>query len=325
MTKVVIQVPTVKFDDNGFNKVLAIIDKVTSAPKNNFDFDFSGCARLDHHAVVVLGGLARYIDYQNSVAQRTVSNIFKSNPFSTAGAMFLVTSMSPLISNQLIQNNFLKYFSRDSFQGYPSGDYIGYREHKNILDADKIAQHLNENWLSDEKIKLSDLLKSAVVSRIFEIFMNAYGHGTSIQSIEKLGVYSCGQYDKKEKKLNLSVLDFGPGIVANVRKNQAHILNNVDAMHWALARGNSTRTDSQHINMPRGLGFDLLSAFVKLNEGEMRIYSNNICAKLIAGNGFIVEKSKFDFTGTLVSIRINCDDSYYQFLSEKKKDQKQYF
>ena len=47
--------------------------------------------------------------------------------------------------------------------------------------------------------------------------MNAYGHGTSIQPIEKLGVYSCGQYDKKEKKINLSVLDFGLGIVKNVR------------------------------------------------------------------------------------------------------------
>ena len=201
MSKIVIQVPTIKYDDNGFNQLLNIVNSVISDPKHNFDFDFTKCSRLDHHGVVVLGGLARYVDYHNSVGQRAVATIFQSSHFSTAGVMFLVNTMNSLISKQLIKNNFLSYFSQEDFNGYPKGDYIGYREHKSYLDADKIAEHLNYQWLSGDKVKLSTKLKEALVSKIFEIFMNAYGHGASIQEISKLGVYSCGQYDEKEKNL----------------------------------------------------------------------------------------------------------------------------
>ncbi|WP_219843867.1 hypothetical protein [Aliivibrio sifiae] len=230
--------------------------------------------------------------------------------------MFDINSMNDLIREKLIENNFLSHFSQENFSGYAKGDYIGYREHTTLLDEDNIAEHLNEQWLSDDKVSLSSALKNEIVSRIFEIFMNAYGHGTSIQDLRELGVYSCGQYDKKEKTLCLSVLDFGPGIVKNVRQYKSDIKSDIDAMQWALIKGNSTGTDSIKEGMPRGLGFDLLSQFVKLNKGEMRIYSNSVFAKILGNNDFIINNSKYHLPGTLVSIKINCDNRYYQFKSE---------
>jgi hypothetical protein len=325
MTKIRIIVPTIKNDDNGFNLVIGIINEVTSNPKNNFDFDFSKCSRLDHHGVVALGGLARYVNYQNSTFSRSISGLFNSNVLATAGVMFDVNSMSDLIGEKLISNNFLSHFTQLGFEGYSTGDYIGYREHTTVLDEDNIAEHLNDQWISDEKVSLSPALKESVVSRIFEIFMNAYGHGAAIQEVVKLGVYSCGQYDKKDKTLNLSVLDFGPGIVNNVMKHKQEIKNDLNAMKWALTRGNSTGTDSIRENMPRGLGFDLLAEFVKINEGEMRIFSNGVCAKLKNGNDFVVERSKYDLSGTLVSIKINCDDKHYKFKSEITDGQFKFF
>jgi hypothetical protein len=155
--------------------------------------------------------------------------------------------------------------------------------------------------------------------------MNAYGHGVSVQHIEKLGVYSCGQYDKKEKKLNISVLDFGPGIVENVRKKRSEITNSIDAMKWALVKGNSTGTDSHVAEMPRGLGLELLHAFVSANDGELRIYSNDVKVVSNKKEGIIVEKSKEFLSGTLVSIKINCDGRTYQLSSESPESHPQYF
>ncbi|EHD0100674.1 hypothetical protein MOU97_000636 [Vibrio vulnificus] len=317
MSKIKVPVPTIKYDDNGFHQILKIADTITSAPKNNFDFDFSRCSKLDHHGVVLLGGLARYVNFQNTRVARTLIGILSAQSFATAGVMFDVNSMSDLIRERLIENNFLSHFSQENFSGYASGDYIGYREHNNHLDEDNIAEHLSEQWLSDDKVRFSATLKDVIISKIFEIFMNAYGHGASVQDLNELGVYSCGQYDRKEKTLCLSVLDFGPGIASNVRKFKGDIQSDVEAMRWALVRGNSTGTDSVKEGMPRGLGFDLLGEFVKLNLGEMRVYSNGAYAKICEGNDFVVGTHDFNFPGTLVSIKINCDDRYYRFKSEE--------
>ena len=96
-------------------------------------------------------------------------------------------------------------------------------------------------------------------------------------------------------------------------------------MKWALVRGNSTGTDSKGIHMPRGLGFDLLSDFVKLNKGEMRIYSNTVVASIKGGNDYHIEKSKYELSGTMVSIKIDCNGRFYCFESEKANAAHQYF
>lgn len=317
MSKIRIQVPTIKYDDRGFHQIMKVAEIITSAPKNNFDFDFSRCSKIDHHGVVMLGGLARYVNYQNSKFIRPLLGISNAQSFATAGVMFDVNSMNDLIRERLIENNFLSHFSQENFSGYASGDYIGYREHNNQLDEDNIAEHLSEQWLSDDKVRLSSVLKDVIISKIFEIFINAYGHGASVQGLRLLGVYSCGQYDRKEKTLCLSVLDFGPGIANNVRRFKDDIQSDVEAIKWALVRGNSTGTDSVKAGMPRGLGFDLLGEFVKLNLGEMRIYSNGAYAKICNGNDFVVLNHETSFPGTLVSIKINCDDRQYRFKSEE--------
>lgn len=325
--KKTIIIPSVKDDDSGFDRILKISDAIFQNPKQHFDFNFTNCSKLDHNGVVLLGGLARYVDYQNTKTSKAIASILNSSAFSNAGVMFKVDTMNPLISTQLINNNFLSHFSRASFEGYPAGDYIGYREHHSLLDSDKIATHLNKQWLSQDKLLMSENLKRSIVSRIFEIFMNAYGHGTSVQPIEKLGVYSCGQYDKKDKTLSLSVLDFGPGIVENVRKHIGNpTLGSSEAIAWALRRGNSTRTDSGGINMPRGLGFDLLNEFIDLNRGELKIYSNDVKAVSKSRGSYDISSMELNFPGTLVSIKINCNnDFYYRFNTDPPAPNAHYY
>ncbi|WP_353171837.1 hypothetical protein [Acinetobacter rudis] len=204
----------------------------------------------------------------------------------------------------------------DNSYPYEQGDYIGYLEHKNTLDETTLTEYLESGWLSKNRLKLSPQLKSEIISRIVEIFMNSYGHGVSNQVHHNLGVYSCGEYDSKLKQLHLSVLDFGIGIAKNVMTTHLDITDQVDALNWALQQGNSTNTDSINTDIPRGLGFELLRKFVMANEGKLRIYSNSVQACTTSNGVFETQESKFSFPGTLVSITINCDDKYYILTNE---------
>ncbi len=182
---------------------------------------------------------------------------------------------------------------------------------------------MSEQWLTDEKIKLSEELKQAIVSRIIEIFMNAYGHSFKDQN-SPIILISCGQYLRKEKKIKLTVLDFGCGIIENVKSHLNNYIDDNEAMKWALKTGNSTKTDSIEIDIPRGLGFGLLSEFATVNKGELRVFSNSCEARAIGNNSYSVSSIKTPFKGTLVNISINCDGRYYSFVSETANG-KQYF
>lgn len=320
MERSFIEIPSIRDDEKGYNFLFRLAVNIITNPYKHFDFNFKKCAILDQNAVAMLGGLARYVDAHNTVLNSIRNGLFMPS----CGVMFQVDSMSQLISNHLIENNFLSHFGKEDYKGYPEGDYIGYRQHLQYLDPNEIAMHLNQQWLSDEKISISPDLKNAIVSRIIEIFMNAYGHG--VEKNKKLGlvVTSCGQYLKKERILKLSVVDFGCGIIENVKAHLKNAIDDVNAMQWALETGNSTKTDSLDENIPRGLGFGLLSQFVSANSGDLSVYSNSCCAKVIRNADYSVSKMKIPFNGTMVNISINCDGRHYKFVSDSTGTE-QYF
>lgn len=320
MKRYKVELPSIKDDESGFDYLLKLMAKVIADPYCYFDFNFRSVSVLDQNAVAVLGGLARYVDAHNSLANKGLGNLMLPK----AGVMFEVDSMSTLIRDQLVNNNFLSHFTSANYAGYPQGSYIGYRQYTDYLDANEIALHLRDEWLSDDKLRISQSLKNAIISKIFEIFMNAYGHGADLTKIEGLGVVSCGQYGRKEKNIKLTVLDFGPGIIENVRNHLGIDISDIDSMKWALEMGHSTRTDSLNTDIPRGLGFGLLQEFVKVNEGSLKIFSNSCCATVDKKGMFVVEELRNSFSGTLVNISINCDDRYYRFASDDAESE-QYF
>jgi anti-sigma regulatory factor (Ser/Thr protein kinase) len=310
-SKITINLPSLRDDSNGYRYLFKLLSQVREFPELSYDMNFKNCSRIDQNGVAVLGAIARFLDADS----RDSRSFFKRLTLPKGGVMFQVDSMSSLIRDELIGNNFLSHFTQEHFYGYPVGDYIGYREHLEILDPNEIADHLSYQWLSDEKISISEKLKSAIVSRIFEIFMNAYGHGSQKVDRGWPGVISCGQYDSKEGQLKLSVIDLGPGIIENVCEYHSTRLSGKLAMEWALESGNSTRTDSPD-DIPRGLGFGLLREFATVNQGELKIYSNTHCATIKNGQGYVVEKMKTSLDGTMVSITINCDNRHYALISE---------
>lgn len=314
-----IDIPSIRDNIQGYDYLLKLSRLIVENPDDYFVFNFNKCAVLDQNAVAILGGLARYIDAYRKSKNTTTRNFYKRLLLPHNQITFQTESMSQPLLRHLTSNQFLPHITKQDNLFLPREDSIGYMQHMDYMDTNEIADHLNYHWLSDERISISPTLKQSIVSRMLEIFLNAYGHGVERNHMPGLGVTSCGQYFKNAKKLKLTVVDFGYGIISNVKKHFSATNPNLDdasAMKWALEMGNSTKTDSLNMNIPRGLGLDLLRDFVKINGGALSVYSNSCCAKVDEKGIYVVSEMKNPFAGTIVNIAIICDDRHYKFISE---------
>ncbi len=82
-------------------------------------------------------------------------------------------------------------------------------------------------------------------------------------------------------------------------------------MRWAFQRGASTNSGG----IGRGLGLDLLKAFVKANSGSLEVYSNDGYARIDSSQE-IYEARQSSFQGTIFNISLTCNEAYYHFASE---------
>lgn len=263
--------------------------------------------------------------FNNKEVLQFIVNLVQENNANKIGVMFNVESMSNQLKNQLIYCNFLSHFIAEYTTPYKEGKYIGFRMHKKGDNSDSIIQHIQNEWLTDERVTMSPSLKEDIVSRIFELYQNAFGHGISKSKIP-LDVISCGEYDAQNETITLCIVDLGGGICQNVidfaflnEKLSAQIIDNKTALQWALKRGNTTKTDSIVEDMPRGVGLDLLKEFVHLNSGSLEIYTNDCKASINEQGNYEVTTLPFNFKGTMAVITINCDKNViYSYENEPK-------
>lgn len=187
------------------------------------------------------------------------------------------------------------------------GNSIPYREYFE-QDEDGIVEDLRRNWLGRGWISISDALADEVVGQMWEIFANAFEHSDT-----PVGVFSCGQYFKSRRVLSLAVADFGVGIPSNVRLHLSQPgLSASEALRWAFQRGTTT---SRRLDGPRGIGLDLLKELVRTNNGNMLVYSHDGFASIDL-RGETYENRGLFFEGTLVQIRLLCDDKHYMLSNE---------
>lgn len=311
-----IELPPIRDDSKGYDYLTRLTQAVISRPEPRYIFDFSKCSTISHNGLAVLGGIADFL--RQYEAKKRI--LWRIPAFELEKVSLSLDSMSSYLRERIRNFGFFNYVNPDHGITF-NEDYIGYREHRAVLEDAQIINHLQDSWLTHEKLNASKPLKSAIVSSIYEIFVNAYGHGLK-ENAENKSVISCGHYEKKEKKLSLSVFDLGGGIVDSVQR-YTDITDSERAFEWALEAGNSTRTDSPP-DMPRGLGFGILREFISVNKGSIRICSDSYIATVNASGDYEVNSIGGHIPGTLVSLTINCDDLHYRFASENT-DAPKYF
>jgi hypothetical protein len=278
-----IYIPTT-FSSKQFECLIAIVSPILQkGTPSEITLDFSKCKFLGHHAVAIIGSLAHYMSAKT-----------------TSSLKLDLSTLEPKIHKNLEQNGFLKHMG----QGVEpwGGNSIPFR-HDETFQKDDLIQYLTSKWLGKGWINISHNLKSLIVTTVLEIYLNAFEHSGS-----DMGVFSCGQFYPKLRRLQLTILDLGVGIPQNVRSFQSRPdLSAPESIQWALARGNSTKP---LLNTARGVGLDTMQQFIRLNQGKLRIYSHGGYVKLSQNppeyGGQIIP-----FQGTIVKISLICDEAYY--------------
>lgn len=293
MEQTVIRIPTLNDNPADFIKLFEIYDQ-SNCNFKNVCFDFTGCHFLRPNAVAFLGGLARLIEYKGGWVKFSWDTLRNS-----------------AVMTNLCQNGFAGNF--DHLSSGWDGNSIPYRENK-TLNMNEIMDYLTYNWIGKGWLHVSARLRDAIAGRMWEIYNNAFEHsGTGI------GVYSCGQYYRRQNDLVLSVADFGKGIPFNVRAflsqhvdtNLVSKISGAACLKWAFQRGNSTCLGG----VARGLGLDLLKEFVRVNQGKLEVYSNDGYA-IADKDGERYENCNTSFEGTVVHITLRCDEKLYRFRDE---------
>lgn len=268
--------------------------RTTGAP---IVFGFANCHLLKPSAVAFLGGIARV-------------RLEKG-----ARTDFDWSSCGPKVLKVLVHNGFASAF--DGPKRRRGGRHaIPYREDQQV-DPDGIIRYLRELWIGRGWIRISPRLSEAIAGRMWEIYANAFEHGAS-----PVGVISCGHHYSTVKELSLTVVDFGIGIPENVRSYLKRPTLGADqAMRWAFRRGTTTKPSTDTV---RGIGLDLLKEFVRLNDGQLECFSEGGKAHISKGSESytIVEPA---FRGTFLTIKLKCDDRFYQFASEAQPVQNPLF
>ncbi len=287
-----LEIPSIRDGQIDFNNLFKIYHQVEQAfasksviqPK--FLYDFSRCRTIYPNAIAFLYGLFRHVKSKDR-------DIF-----------YVEGSIRKDIQSKLAQTGFLKKI--EEIEDYQEKEtLVPLREDKKNLPGteDSIINYLKNEWLQKDWIHLSDLVRNAITGQVWEMYDNAFSHSNS-----PIGIFSCGQ--KIENKFKLSLVDFGRNIPFNVREflNDKK-MSSSKALRWAFKDGNTTKKDN------RGLGLGLLKSFVKLNKGELEIFSGTGHVKINEKEDMFSSK-KTCFNGTLIYITLMCDDKYYHFSNE---------
>ena len=289
----ILYVPTINDNPNDFGNLFKLFNEALDY-NGKIILDFSQCEFIRPNAIAVIGCMARVIQSRGReifIATDTVENKVLA---------FLRKSGLASVFNLPLETH--------------NSNTIPYREDIN-LDQDGIIDFLSNNWLREKWVSVSEKLLSEIMGNMWEIYSNAFEHsGTDY------GVFTCGQYYRNNHVV-LTVVDFGKGIVENVRdffisngiqKIKVREIPDKKCLEWAFQKGNSTIANK---NIPRGMGLDLLKNFISSNHGRLELYSNNAHV-VISANGEYYEDCEHGFSGTVVHITLICDEKFYRLQSE---------
>lgn len=207
-------------------------------------------------------------------------------------------NVSEQVERILSKNSFLSHYGR---QPIPDrwGTTIRYQRLE-VKDDRYFAAYIEDEFMQrSEMPSMSLALQKKFRESIFEIFSNAVLHSQTRQ-----GIFSCGQFFPKRKRLDFSVADLGVGIRHKVESHLQREVMPENAISWVTQERNTTKSGS----VPGGLGLKLLREFIDLNGGCIQIVSDAGYWRR-EGQKTTVARMPHQFPGTVVSLEINTNDT----------------
>lgn len=212
-----------------------------------------------------------------------------------------------------VEGNVRKYFLKSGLYDYFAPSNVNHINGNSIpfakvnLDDESLVNYIG-NILDLAPITLSAKCSDLLFKNIYEIFTNAVEHSNS-----HYGVFACGHWMPQKKKLVFSVCDTGIGIPRLIKQKNPNF-SSIQALDWALKSGNSTKQLSDGV--PRGLGLSDLKAFIKLNNGSLNIFTNDVYYNCSTNE--TTASLRYDILGTLITITITADYNHIYILKEER-------
>lgn len=265
-------------DFEGYNSLINLSYAISQNPDNGIILDFKNNAKFEANLSAILGAICSLKEEQ----KKTIT----------------IINLKPSLLKVLQKNKFLCSYGWESLPD-TKNTIITFQKFTPYADIEFMDYIKNELLSKPDFPKLSRLLGKKINESIFEIFENARTHGHCKH------IHTCGQYFSSEgiKRLDMTIVDMGQTIKANVNDYLHTNFSGSEAIEWALVYGNTTKTG----NIPGGLGLDIIFEFIKLNKGKIQIVSSDGYWEYRNGE---TENKIFanPFPGTIVNIEFNLDD-----------------
>lgn len=251
--------------------------------------DFNDCDVLDANLSSALGAILDNLTTQGN----DVTLSLKDNHPVTAS---------------LSRNDFLAVWNKGTTEEEKENFIVYKRFHRS--DSDKFKRYIDEWLIRKQKFpKHTDLAGERIQESIYEIYVNATTHGDTEY------VYCCGEYKPDSSTLDMTVVDRGRTIPANVNdfltRRGRETLESEAAIEWAFVSGNTTKTEAG------GLGLAILKEFVTLNRGCLQMVSGSAVLEFDAGR---MESYLLDtpFPGTIVNVNFNFNDNKNYYMKSER-------
>jgi hypothetical protein len=158
----------------------------------------------------------------------------------------------------------MKHMEYMDIYDYYSNPATKFQRFQHIENNSEDVASLVLGIVKDAPITMSEGLKELLVSKIGEMYNNAFEHS---KATYVLG----GKYFKSRGLYCFSCYDTGIGICKNVRTFLDEPITDPEALEWAIKPQNTTNPEYS-----RGLGLSVLLEFAKVNKGEIRICTGNV-------------------------------------------------
>ena len=265
--------------------------------------DFAGFARLIELHAQAQDQLFEEIEIDMSQATWLDANmcapfgsiLYKiSRNLNTVKLVNLASSVKSILSKNGFLANYGVAKTSDTY-----GTTIEYKRFE-PKDDRYFAAYIEQHLVGKGMPKMSVGLQKRFRESIFEILSNAVLHAET-----KMGIFACGQFFPRDKRLDFSIADLGIGMRENIKRKVGLDLHPEEAIRWATEGNNTTKTG----RIPGGLGLKLLREFIRLNQGRIQIVSDAGYWEF-AGGAVTTKRFNQPFPGTTVNLEINTADRH---------------
>lgn len=200
-----------------------------------------------------------------------------------------------------------KYFMKNEI------DYTG----TDVIPFDRIVDEKQMDEYADRIMTLAPIhmqkeAQDILSSYIYEIYQNGLYHSNS-----PIGVFTSGQWIPEKKEFIFSIYDMGVGIPEKIREHfKMPLLSSSKCVEIAFIEGFTTFPEK--IN--RGLGLIRLQNFILLNNGNMTMYTDDVCCTIQGKKRRTYKRLDVPIKGTLIIVNIRADEDHVYIIDKEKKN-----